>query len=131
MVQSLCILLAVVSSSPLYLKCQVVLDKNYVQGERSLWGLAAECELLVPDALVFEVVATNDIARGRCLRKLQEVGREDSIRVVPNVGELLKKEIDGLRPAGLPGDNVMAELDVEELYRMDFDDLNAEGREAL
>ena len=77
-------------------KRPVVLDKSYVQGERSLGRLGVECELLFPDALFFEVVATNKTARGRCLRKLEEVGREGPIRVVPDVGELLKKEIDGL-----------------------------------
>ena len=112
-------------------KRAVVLDKSYVQGERSLLRLGAECELLFPDALFFEVVATNETARGRCLRKLEEAGREGRIRVVPNVGELLEKEIEGLSPAGRPSDNVMADLDVGELYRMDFDNLSAKRREAL
>ena len=112
-------------------KRPVVLDKSYVRGVRSLGCLGAQCELLFPDAFFFEVVATDEAARDRCLRKLEEVGQEGRIRVVPNVGELLKKEIDGLRPAGRPADNVMEDVDVSELFGMDFDKLGEDRQEAL
>ena len=112
-------------------KRPVVLDKSYVQGVRSLWGLGAQCELLFADALLFELVATDETARCRCLRKLEEVGREGGIRLVPNVGELRRKEVDGLRPAGRPANNVMDELDVSELFGMDFDNLDEDRLEAL
>ena len=108
----------------------VVVDKSYAQGIRSLLGLHDQWQLLFPDAFFFEVASTDARARELCLSKLRELHRYDAVRVAPNVGEMLRKEINRLMLAGPPSENLVLGLDLDAFFGMRFDDLSAARRNA-
>lgn len=109
----------------------IIVDKSYAQGVRSLSSFQRSWCLLFPDAFFFEVASTDPQARERCLAKLREVHGHGGLRVVPNVGELLQKEICYLKKAGLPSDNLISGLDLDAFFSVEFDDLSKARREAL
>ena len=98
---------------------------------RSLLELHDQWQLLFPDAFFFEVASTDARARERCLSKLRELRRYDAVRVAPNVGEMLRKEIHRLGRAGPPSENLVLGLDLDAFFGMRFDDLSTARRDAL
>ena len=109
----------------------VVVDKSYAQGIGSLLELHGQWRLLFPDAFFFEVASTDAGARERCLSKLRELHRHNAVRVAPNVGEMLRREIHRLGPAGPPSENLIHGLDLNTFFGMRFHDLSAARRKAL
>lgn len=109
----------------------IIVDKSYAQGARSLGPFQRRWCLLFPDAFFFEVASTEPQARERCLAKLRELHGHGGLRVAPNVGELLRKEIHNLSKAGLPSDNLIDGLDLDAFFSIEFDDLSSARREAL
>ena len=98
---------------------------------RSLIELYRDWDLVVPDAFFFEVASTDSDARDRCLRKLRQLHDEGGVRIAPNVGEMLHKEIQGLHSAGVPSDNLIRGMDLDGLFGMTFEDLSTARRDAL
>ena len=109
----------------------IIVDKSYAQGARSLSSFQRSWCLLFPDAFFFEVASTDPQARERCLAKLREVHGHGGLRVAPNVGELLRKEIHDLNKAGPPSDNLIDGLDLDAFFSIRFDNLSKARREAL
>lgn len=109
----------------------IVIDKSYAQGVRSLRHLHDQWQLLFPDTFFFEVASTDSRARELCLSKLRELHRRDAVRVAPNLGEMLRQEINRLGRAGLPSENLVLGLDLDTFFGMRFDDLSAARRHAL
>ena len=109
----------------------IIVDKSFAQGARSLGPFQRRWCLLFPDAFFFEVASTEPRARERCLAKLREVHGHGGLRVAPNVGELLRKEIHDLTKAGLPSDNLIDGLDLDAFFSIEFDNLSNARREAL
>ena len=109
----------------------IIVDKSYAQGARSLSSFQRSWCLLFPDAFFFEVASTDPQARERCLAKLREVHGHGGLRVAPNVGELLRKEIHDLNRAGPPSDNLIGGLDLDAFFSIKFDILSKARREAL
>lgn len=109
----------------------IIVDKSYAQGIRSLLDFRDRWQLLFPDAFFFEVASADDRARELCLSKLRELHRYDAVRVAPNVGEMLRKEINRLGRAGPPSENLVLGLDLDAFFGMRFDDLSAARRTAL
>lgn len=109
----------------------IIVDKSYAQGAGSLLALHGERDLVFPDAFFFEVASTNPRARARCLDKLREIHRAGVLHVAPNVGELLRKEILSLSPAGAPSENLIRGLPLDEFFGMQFEDLAQARRDAL
>lgn len=109
----------------------IIVDKSYAQGIRSLPDLRDQWQLLFPDAFFFEVASTDARARELCLSKLRELHRYGAVRVAPNIGEMLRKEINRLGRAGPPSENLVLGLDLDAFFGMRFDDLSAARRNAL
>lgn len=109
----------------------IIVDKSYAQGAQSLRPFQRRWSLLFPDAFFFEVASTDPQARERCLAKLRELHDHGGLRVAPNVGELLRKEIHDLTKAGPPSDNLIDGLDLHAFFSINFDDLSKARREVL
>ena len=109
----------------------IIVDKSYAQGVPSLDGLQKDWDLLFPDAFFFEVASTDAQAREGCLRRLRDVHHHGGVHIAPNVGELLRKEIHGLCPAGAPSENLIEGLDLDAFFGVRFDDLSNARRDAL
>ena len=111
----------------------VIVDKSYLQGAgiHPLLELQDDWKLLFPDAFFFEVASTDKTARERCLEKLRQIHRSGRLRVAPNMGELLRREIHTLNGAGLPSENTVEGLDLDTFFGIRFDDLSRARREAL
>ena len=109
----------------------IIVDKSYAQGIRSLLDLRDQWQLLFPDAFFFEVASTDARARELCLSRLRELHRHGAVRVAPNIGEMLRKEINRLGRAGPPSENLVLGLDLDAFFGMRFDDLSAARRNAL
>ena len=109
----------------------IIVDKSYAQGVRSLSSFQRSWCLLFPDSFFFEVASTDPQARKRCLAKLREVHGRGGLRVAPIVDELLRKEMLNLTKAGLPSDNLIDGLDLDDFLSIKFDDLAKARREAL
>lgn len=100
----------------------IIVDKSYAQGARSLLHLQRDWHLLFPDVFFFEVASTDSSARQSCLSKLLELHRDGGVHVVPNVGTLLRKEMDGLACAGPPSANLTQGLGLDAFFTQ-FDEL--------
>jgi len=109
----------------------IIVDKSFAQGSHSLDPFQGRWCLLFPDAFFFEVASTDPQAQARCLSKLREVHDHGALRVAPNVGELLRKEIHDLTKAGPPSENLIDGLDLDAFFSIKFDDLSKARREAL
>ncbi len=111
----------------------VIVDKSYLQGAgiHPLLELQNDWKLLFPNAFFFEVASTDKTARERCLEKLRQIHRSGRLRVAPNMGELLRREIHTLNGAGLPSENTVEGLDLDTFFGIRFDDLSRARREAL
>ena len=109
----------------------VIVDKSYAQCVASLHELHRDWDLVFPDAFFFEVASTDARARNRCLSKLREIHCDGAVHVAPNVGELLRKEILGLSPAGAPAENLIRGLPLDEFFGMTFEALAKARRDAL
>lgn len=100
----------------------IIVDKSYAQGARSFLHLQRDWRLLFPDVFFFEVASTDPSARQSCLSKLLELHRDGGVHVAPNVGALLRKEIDSLTCAGPPSENLTQGLGLDAFFTQ-FDEL--------
>ena len=100
----------------------IIVDKSYAQGARSLLHLQRDWRLLFPDVFFFEVASTDPSARQSCLSKLLDLHRDAGVHVAPNVGALLRMEIDGLAHAGPPSENLTQGLGLDAFFTQ-FDEL--------
>ncbi len=65
------------------------------------------------------------------MKKLRQLHDEGGVRIAPNVGEMLRKEIQGLHSAGFPSENLIRGMDLDGLFGMTFEDLSTARRDAL
>ena len=100
----------------------IIVHKSYAQGARSLLHLQRDWRLLFPDVFFFEVASTDRSVRQSCLSRLLELHGDGGVHVVPNVGTLLRKEIDGLACAGPPSANLSQGLGLDAFFTQ-FNDL--------
>ena len=109
----------------------IIVDKSYAQGARSLKALLKDWDMVFPDAFFFEVASTDTRARKKCLKEIRQLHASAGVHVAPNVGELLRQEIQGLDCAGAPSDNLIRGLKREGFLGMSFEDLSRARRDAL
>lgn len=80
----------------------LVLDKNYLQGAKadSIVKMRETYRLLMPDALFFEMISTDDESRWKIFSKLPDI--ENPVALVEGMGEMLRYELENLAPSGKP-----------------------------
>lgn len=85
----------------------IILDKSYLQGtsQGRLRKLSTQFQFLMPDVLFYELITSSEPGRSRCFKKLPQ--KANPIPVVKSVGNLLRKELTTLKPAGLPSENLL------------------------
>ena len=85
----------------------------------------------VSGRVLFRGGSTDARARNPDLSKLREIHCDGAVHVAPNVGELLRKGILGLRPAGASAENLIHGLPLDEFFGMPFEDLAKARCDAL
>lgn len=108
----------------------IIVHKSFAQGARSLLHLQRDWRLLFPDVFFFEVASTDPSVRQPCLSKLLDLHRDGGVHVAPNVGALLRKEIDGLACAGPPSENLTQGLGLDSFFAQ-FDELYEDQGDAV
>lgn len=83
----------------------LLVDKNILQGwsRARIEELSNQYELLMPDALFFEMMSTTNEARAKCFSKLPQ--RANPIVLVDHIGKHLRYELEHGKPLGRPSDH--------------------------
>jgi hypothetical protein len=86
-------------------KTPLLIDKSFIQGSKTsdILTLAETHDLLMTDALFYELMTSDPISRARVFSKLPAT--ENPVKMVPHFGEMLKKEIHGGIASGKPSEN--------------------------
>src|SRR4051794_10284095 len=81
------------------MKPPIVLDKCYLQGStrEEIHQLCGDYTVLMPEALFFELLTTDEKVRTACFRKLPAV--ENTVELITHVGTLLAHEMETHTPA--------------------------------
>ncbi|HZF12950.1 MAG TPA: hypothetical protein VFE33_29525 [Thermoanaerobaculia bacterium] len=81
------------------MKTLIVLDKSYLQGatREEINKLCGDYTVLMPEALFFELLTTQEKVRTACFRKLPAV--ENPVELITHIGALLAHEVETHTPA--------------------------------
>lgn len=76
----------------------VVIDKSYVQGSSrdEIHNLCCEYRLVMPEVLFMEILTTKEENISKCFKKFPQT--ENPVELIPDVGSLLRFEIENKRP---------------------------------
>jgi hypothetical protein len=77
---------------------KIVLDKSYLQGARTeqVISLCMENNVLMPEALFYELLTTTVAKRTACFAKLPDV--DNPVVLIPNVGTIMRFEVNNKVP---------------------------------
>lgn len=86
---------------------RIILDKCFVQGTPTplMHELCHSRRALMPDVLFYEMITCEEPDRSACFAKFPPI--DNPVVVVPNVGNLLRSEIEHRRPCGRPSDHAL------------------------
>ncbi len=76
----------------------VVLDKSYLQGssKNKIHQMCSQHQIIMPEVLFLEILTTKTENMVKCFKKFPEI--ENPVALVPNVGSLVRYEIEKDRP---------------------------------
>ena len=109
----------------------IIVDMSYFRAAKSLHDLQKDWILLFPDAFIHELVSADAQFRNASMRKLRELNRVGGVRIVPDLGELMRKEILELTLSGPPSENVIKGIDLGALFDEQFENSSKARREVL
>lgn len=86
---------------------RTILDKCFVQGTPTLLmhELCQSRRAIMPDVLFYEMITCEEPDRSTCFAKFPPIA--DPVVVVPNVGSLLRAEIEHRRPCARPSNHAL------------------------